>query len=401
MYHVDFFGDYCKEVFEETLDIAKDSSISINVIPERIIHMYHNGNYELTSEEGTVYINDYLVLCTGMDTPNDPYCLSQSPNFVLSPYPINRIPDIIPESSSVTVLGTGLTGIDVAVSLTDQGHKGPIYMVSRQGLLPAVRSHFHKAELLYLNSDSCLDLASKSGYITLRQIVGLLDRECQRMNTDWKLVFQPSRLKELDKMIREVNNHQTIANQTILASSNSFIELVWKYLHPRSKTLFLQHYFNVFMMNRNPMPLKNALKLHQLQKNRQLKIKGGLKYVGSLNRNGFLIQCHAHQKFRSDYIINAMGPGREVNAMSKLNSSIISNGYVQKDPFGGLKVDFDTNSAIGSDNVINPTFRIIGHLTSGTYLYTGSVSMTIRHSRIAAEQLVNYINEPVENGVLV
>ena len=34
------------------------------------------------------------------------------------------------------MLGTGLTTVDAVISLLDQGHRGPIYALSRRGLLP-------------------------------------------------------------------------------------------------------------------------------------------------------------------------------------------------------------------------------------------------------------------------
>ena len=39
-------------------------------------------------------------------------------------------------AAPVLLIGTGLTAVDAAVSLLDQGHHGPIYALSRRGQLP-------------------------------------------------------------------------------------------------------------------------------------------------------------------------------------------------------------------------------------------------------------------------
>lgn len=41
---------------------------------------------------------------------------------------------------SCIIIFLGLTGVDVVKQLNAQGHKGPVMMVSRRGLLPAVKA---------------------------------------------------------------------------------------------------------------------------------------------------------------------------------------------------------------------------------------------------------------------
>ncbi|BEU99924.1 FAD/NAD(P)-binding protein [Novosphingobium olei] len=81
-----------------------------------------------------------VVLAQGNLTPRIPEALAGlAPGLVFAnPWDPAALEGLDPDAA-VLLLGSGLTAVDVALSLDRQGHKGPIHVLSRRGLRP--RSH--------------------------------------------------------------------------------------------------------------------------------------------------------------------------------------------------------------------------------------------------------------------
>ena len=82
---------------------------------------------------------DYAVLAIG-NFPPEPMKIDD-PSFYASPFyrPDPWTPDALADvdpDAPLLLIGTGLTTVDVVISLLDQGHRGPIHALSRRGLLP-------------------------------------------------------------------------------------------------------------------------------------------------------------------------------------------------------------------------------------------------------------------------
>jgi uncharacterized NAD(P)/FAD-binding protein YdhS len=57
------------------------------------------------------------------------------PGYIANPWSDQALADLNP-AAPVLLIGTGLTMVDMVISLLDQGHTGPIHAISRRGLLP-------------------------------------------------------------------------------------------------------------------------------------------------------------------------------------------------------------------------------------------------------------------------
>ena len=78
---------------------------------------------------------DLVVLATGNDMPSPIAPLYPDAGHGIIDIPWGPLP--VAPHENVLVLGTGLTAIDVVVSLLDGGHQGQIHLLSRRGLCPA------------------------------------------------------------------------------------------------------------------------------------------------------------------------------------------------------------------------------------------------------------------------
>ncbi|KAF2411300.1 Uncharacterized NAD(P)/FAD-binding protein YdhS [Pseudomonas antarctica] len=94
----------------------------------------------LTLDNGQQLRGTYAVLATGMfPAARTPQTESSGLNAAaVDPWDVQTMTQIDPQST-VLIIGSGLTMVDAVVSLEQAGHRGPIEIFSRHGLLPHVR----------------------------------------------------------------------------------------------------------------------------------------------------------------------------------------------------------------------------------------------------------------------
>lgn len=87
---------------------------------------------------------DTVVLATGNLPPRPPlpagHWLADDPAFIADPWSREALEDLDPDAP-VLLLGTGLTMVDIALSLAERGHRGPMTAVSRRGLVPGAHRY--------------------------------------------------------------------------------------------------------------------------------------------------------------------------------------------------------------------------------------------------------------------
>jgi uncharacterized NAD(P)/FAD-binding protein YdhS len=127
----------------ELLDGAKATAASGNAIRRLDAEVVglapgDSARWIVECANGRRLSTDVVVLAIGTFPPANPPC--ETPEFYETafyrqdPWAADAL--TVDADDDVLVLGTGLTMIDVAVALTDQGHLGQITCVSRRGLLP-------------------------------------------------------------------------------------------------------------------------------------------------------------------------------------------------------------------------------------------------------------------------
>lgn len=94
----------------------------------------------LTLDNGQQLRGAFAVLATGMfPAARTPQTESSGLNAAaVDPWDVSAMTEIDPQAT-VLIIGSGLTMVDAVVSLEQAGHRGPIEIFSRHGLLPHVR----------------------------------------------------------------------------------------------------------------------------------------------------------------------------------------------------------------------------------------------------------------------
>ncbi|QHD07702.1 FAD/NAD(P)-binding protein [Pseudomonas sp. R76] len=135
----------------------------------------------LTLDNGQQLRGTYAVLATGMfPAARTPQTESSGLNAAaVDPWDVQAMTHIDPQST-VLIIGSGLTMVDAVVSLEQAGHRGPIEIFSRHGLLPHVRRQPPSWEDF---------LAADHSLRSPRQLLREVRRQCriaQAQGIDWQ-----------------------------------------------------------------------------------------------------------------------------------------------------------------------------------------------------------------------
>jgi uncharacterized NAD(P)/FAD-binding protein YdhS len=131
----------------------------------------------ITLDDGRCFAGDVIVLATGHDE-----AAHGGPACYVNPWESPAASGIDP-GAAVLIRGTGLTMVDFVVSLKANGHRGPIYAMSRRGLLP--QAH-HAVTALTIDAG---DVPFGASLVTLWRFVRKLAKETTAKGGDWRSVI--------------------------------------------------------------------------------------------------------------------------------------------------------------------------------------------------------------------
>lgn len=391
------FGLYLQDMLRQTIAEASRKGIEVALFKQEIVKIKSIKPYVLQSASGDVFIADYVVLCTGNNLPKDIYNLNNTPQYINNPYPMQTNLAKVNPACRVGIIGNSLTAIDVAISLKALGHRGPIVMLSRSQCYPRVRAKAKRYPLKFLNSAGIDAMIKHKTCLTLRDILRLFRQELLAVDYDWRLLFKDQKVGDdfVTVMENEIqSSHRERPWQSVLSATNQVIERCWHYLKVESKALFLAKYNRVWLNNRSPIPSQNAQILVEMAKDGQLSLQSALQNVNYCSdQEQYMVSFNDETLQGLDCMINATGPAKYLQPDNPLLYDLVKMGWARESHFGGLDVDFDSSSLIGTDGKQNPSFRLIGHNTSGVHYYTSSLEMIAKRSRSVALSLVNVISQ--------
>lgn len=135
------FGLYVQQRLAEARALgARNGSVAEHVCGEAVDLQLAGDAVLLTLDDGQTLRGRFAVLATGMfPAARTPQTESSGVNAAaLDPWDVAAMRRLDPQST-VLIIGSGLTMVDAVVSLEQAGHRGPIEVFSRHGLLPHVR----------------------------------------------------------------------------------------------------------------------------------------------------------------------------------------------------------------------------------------------------------------------
>jgi uncharacterized NAD(P)/FAD-binding protein YdhS len=174
-----------------------------------------------SSDDWLVHLHDgrtlaarNVVLALGNLPPADPLHLDGDPptEYIRDPWAPGAAVGLSPDAP-VLLIGSGLTAVDVAVALRHEGHRGPIYALSRHGRLPHAHTAFTPAPVAF--PSACATPRSALRYVRgrvaageeWRAVVDSLRPHTTAIWQGWSLSQRSSFLRHL-KNLWDVHRHR-------------------------------------------------------------------------------------------------------------------------------------------------------------------------------------------------
>jgi uncharacterized NAD(P)/FAD-binding protein YdhS len=176
------FGLYVQQRLAEAQALGALNGSTVEHVRAEVVDLQTDAQaVRLTLSDGQHLQGSFAVLATGMfPAARTPQTESSGLNAAaLDPWDVAAMQQLDPQST-VLIIGSGLTMVDAVVSLEQAGHRGPIEVFSRHGLLPHVRRQ-PPAWVDFLAEDHSIR--------TPRQLVRELRRHCREaiaQGIDWQ-----------------------------------------------------------------------------------------------------------------------------------------------------------------------------------------------------------------------
>jgi uncharacterized NAD(P)/FAD-binding protein YdhS len=288
---------------------------------------------------------DQVVLALGNLPPRDPHpaLANAGSRYVRDPW-APRALAAIEHDEPVLLVGSGLTAVDVALTLAGRGHRGPIDALSRHGLLP----QRHEPWPAQPSPEPPVHPAPGLTARALVRAVVNAARDAEARGDDWRSVVDG---------LRPVT------------------QALWRSLPASERRRFLRRTARLWEVHRHRMAPVVATSVDELLESGRFVVRSGvLESVvsgpGSLRvgvrRSGVVCEL------RVGHIVNCTGPGTDVTS-DPLLRTMLDNGAARPDPLGlGLDVT-DEGAVIRENGDPSPLLWAVGPLCRGRLWETTAV----------------------------
>ncbi|MFJ6612834.1 FAD/NAD(P)-binding protein [Streptomyces sp. NPDC091289] len=383
------YGEYLEQTAYAALGELRRRGWRVDLVGEGVSSAGRAANRVLLrTGNGRARAFDYAILCVGGDSPKDVYGLSGTPGFVADPYPVvSRLADV-GEQDHVAVIGSGLTAIDIILSLAAQGHQGRISLLSRRGVLPGVRQKAVPFELRHFTPQRMETLAVGRPELTLDEIAAVMRAEFRDAGADLDAVVSEiirvdleDPVDRLRRQIHEVDSPHMglrILQRAVPETGPD----VWPRLREQDKVQLLRAHYRTIMSLCCPMPPGSAGVLLELVDAGRLDIAAGLQSITPRAEGGFDVLTAEGADFTADRVVNAVNAseGRIPTSAAPLVTSLMRSRVASRHPHGGLHIARPT-SQLTANGRPDPRLYGLGNIAAGSLFFTFGIPSLVDRSQ--------------------
>jgi uncharacterized NAD(P)/FAD-binding protein YdhS len=377
------FGHYARWVLRETLSHAEQSGQPVRLTRERVVAVRRTGQgrWRCRFASGAAADYDRVVLALG-HLPSARYNRCDGlPGFRSDPW---RDLDFWP-NARVGVIGTRLTGVDVALALRERGHQGPVVLASRSGWLPSVKGRVESYQLAHLPEFVARrhGVPGETSLEAVAEVIGREIEDAQGGPVAWTqaLCPPPSSAAGLRAELAETAAGRAVGWQSVLAAIVSWVPALWRLLDERSRERLMTRWVGIWAVRIASFPAISARRMLAMMDQGRLAVRAGLRDVVP-DGHGFRLSFDDGSTEPVDVVVNATGPGYHRDSLEavELTGDLLRSGNLVPHPFGGIPVDERTFEARDASGATVPGLHVVGDLTRGVWLATNAVVNSVRQA---------------------
>jgi uncharacterized NAD(P)/FAD-binding protein YdhS len=178
------YGDYLSAIWQQTQELAAEKKIEIKLVVTRASRVMPGKPLSVLTERGDAIAVDRVVLATGNDSRSALRELDAG-WVIQNPWGSGALDKAVKSDGPIVLLGTGLTAVDMVLSLKRAAYSGSIVALSRRGLLPQPHTAVSVSEYVW----------DKEVLLTQTSLVGLMRHvaraitEHREKGGDWRAVI--------------------------------------------------------------------------------------------------------------------------------------------------------------------------------------------------------------------
>jgi len=330
------YGRYLTSLLRGAIE-APDGAQRLLLVHDEAVDLERvAGRLRLTMAMGNAFVVDATVLAVGnlppAPLPGAGFESLSGDRYAADPWAPAALKGL-ERAAGVLLLGTGLTMVDVAVSLEARGHKGPIVAISRRGLTP--RRH--------------------SGAPTASGAAGLPQEPLSQL---------------LHRVRRQAG---AIGWREAVDALRPVTQAIWRRASQAERERFLRHLRPWWDVHRHRMAPAVADKIEAMRREWRLTVAAGRILKVERDGDGVRVAWRPRggkhvQWLDVARIINCTGPaGDPTSVDSPLIRGLVERGEARIDPLRiGLEVDAHSR-AIQRDGEPNPDLFAVGPITKGSF----------------------------------
>lgn len=356
------YGDYLRSELDTAVSAAQASIVRLS--QEAVAVERARRGFRVFLANGDAFQTDQVVLAVGALQPQalagiGPR-LSVHPRYIGWPWQGDALSRLSPDDD-VLIVGTGLTMVDVALSLHARGHRGRLLAISRRGLAP--QAHLRQP-------GAALELPPR----------------LQRAIKD----------ADLRALLRGVRQLSVVVDdwRRVVDALRPHLQPLWQRLELSQRARFLRHLRPYWEVARHRVAPGAADQLAQLQDSGQLQVAAARLLRARWVPDGVEAVIRPRggadaQTRRFDAVVRATGLDTDIDRTSDpLIAGMREAGLLRADPLG-LGVDTDAQLRVrdGAGQVV-PGLYCVGPLLRGRYWEITAVPELRVATRALAERLL-------------